>query len=421
MPASGCRPDRSSSASAAATSGPAAGWARAVTTRSSPCATARWCTSASARTGAASRSLQPGRLPTDGRRREAAVPPGPRARRSFVDVAHIEVQAGHGGRGALSFRREAFVPRGGPDGGDGGRGGSVVLYASREVASLVAYASRRHWKAADGRPGGGARKTGRAGADLGLVGAPNAGKSSLLRAVSAATPPVADYPFTTLDPQLGVAELVDGRRLVVADIPGLIEGAAEGAGLGLRFLRHVERTRVLVYVVDGAVADPWAQLRAVRREVGRYARELLRRPSLVVVNKLDLPEVRALRSRSRRRGVLWCSALTGEGVPELLEAAGRSVAAAPPPARLEPAPPVRQLRPRTAPEPPVVERCSWGYRVSGPVVERLVARTRFDSEAALQRFQVALDRIGVSAALEEAGAEPGDTVRIGEMEFEYRP
>ncbi len=425
------------------------------------------------------------------------MPPGPRARRSFVDVAHVEVQAGHGGRGALSFRREAFVPRGGPDGGDGGRGGSVVLYASREVASLVAYASRRHWKAADGRPGGGARKTGRAGADLrlpvpvgtvviddrtgavladldlpgaevvvaaggaggrgnarfrspirrapeiaepglpgqerelrlelkliadvGLVGAPNAGKSSLLRAVSAATPRVADYPFTTLDPQLGVAELVDGRRLVVADIPGLIEGAAEGAGLGLRFLRHVERTRVLVYVVDGAVADPWAQLRAVRREVGRYARELLRRPSLVVVNKLDLPEVRALRSRSRRRGVLWCSALTGEGVPELLEAAGRSVAAAPPPARLEPAPPVRQLRPRTAPEPPVVERCSWGYRVSGPVVERLVARTRFDSEAALQRFQVALDRIGVSAALEEAGAEPGDTVRIGEMEFEYRP
>ncbi|HLH68748.1 MAG TPA: GTPase ObgE [Candidatus Dormibacteraeota bacterium] len=425
------------------------------------------------------------------------MPSGPGERGAFVDVARIEVQAGHGGRGAISFRREAFVPRGGPDGGDGGRGGSVVLYASPEVTSLVAYARRRRWKAEDGRPGAGGKKTGRAGSDLrlpvpvgtvviddrtgavladldlpgaeavvavggaggrgnvhfrspirrapeiaepglpgqerslrlevkliadvGLVGAPNAGKSSLLRAVSAATPRVADYPFTTLDPQLGVAELADGRRLVVADIPGLIEGAAGGAGLGLRFLRHVERTRVLVYVVDGAVTEPWEQLRMVRREVGRYSQELLRRPSLVVVNKLDLPDVQALRSRSRRRGVLWCSALTGEGVQELLEAVGRAVAEAPRPGRLEPTPPVRRLRARTTSGPPVVERRSWGYLVSGPAVERLVARTRFDSEGALQRFQVALDRLGVSAALEEAGAAPGDTVRIGEMEFEYQP
>ena len=425
------------------------------------------------------------------------MPPGSGDRGSFVDVARIQVRAGHGGRGAISFRREAFVPRGGPDGGDGGRGGSVLLYASAEVTTLSAYASRRRWKAEDGRPGAGGNRTGRSGtdlrlpvpvgtvviddrteavladldlpgaeavvaaggaggrgnarfrspvrrapeiaepglpgeerdlrlelkliADVGLVGAPNAGKSSLLRAVSAATPRVADYPFTTLDPQLGVAELSDGRRLVLADIPGLIEGAAAGAGLGLRFLRHVERTRVLVYLVDGAVAEPWEQLRAVRREVGHYASELLRRPSLIVVNKLDLPRVRNLRSRSRRRGVLWCSALTGEGVPELLEAMGRAVAAAPRPAGLEPTPPVRRLRRRTAPEPPMVERRPWGYRVSGAAVERLVARTRFDSEAALERFQVALDRIGVSAALEEAGAEPGDTVRIGEMEFEYRP
>jgi GTP-binding protein len=408
------------------------------------------------------------------------------------------VRAGHGGPGAVSFRREPFVPRGGPDGGDGGRGGSVILFATPEAASLVAYTGGREWRAEGGRPGAGARKSGRSGADLrlavpvgtivyeepggavvanldepgaeavvaaggaggrgnvhvrssvnrtpqlaepgrpgqerqlrlelkliadaGLVGPPNAGKSSLLRAISAATPRVADYPFTTLDPELGVTELPDGRRLVVADIPGLIEGAARGAGLGLRFLRHVERTRVLVYLVDGSAEDPWADIEAVRRELAEYSPELAERPSLVAVNKLDLAPVRELRESSRREDVQWCSALTGEGVPELLEAIGEAVAAAPAPARAAPAPPTRAIRPRRArPEPPVVQRRPWGFEVSGPGVERLLARTRLDSPASLERFQVALDRLGVSASLEEAGAEPGDTVRIGEIEFEYQP
>ncbi len=417
---------------------------------------------------------------------------------AFVDAARVRVRAGHGGAGAASFRREPFVPRGGPDGGDGGRGGSVVLFATPEAASLVRYATRREWHAEPGRAGAGGRKSGRAGADLrlpvpvgtvvtdddsgavladlesagaeavvaaggiggrgyvhfrssvnqapqlaepglpgeerslrlelkliadvGLVGPPNAGKSSLLRAVSAATPRVADYPFTTLDPQLGVAELADGRRLVVADIPGLIEGAASGAGLGHRFLRHVERTRVLVYVVDGSDPDPWATLATVRREVAEYAGELAERPSLVVVNKLDLPEVRELRARTDRPGLRWSSALTGEGVAELLEAAGEVIAAAPRPPAVPTTPPTQRLRARReAPEPPVVERRPWGFQVSGAAVERLVERTSFDADAALQRFQVALDRLGVSAALEEAGAQPGDTVRIGAMEFEYQP
>jgi GTP-binding protein len=417
---------------------------------------------------------------------------------AFVDAVRVRVRAGHGGAGAVSFRREPFVPRGGPDGGDGGRGGSVVLYATPEAASLVRYTSRREWRAEDGRPGAGGRKTGRTGADLrlpvpvgtvvideetgavladldaagaeavvaaggtggrgnvhfrssvnqapqisepglpgqerwlrlelkliadvGLVGPPNAGKSSLLRAVSRAMPRVADYPFTTLDPELGVAELADGRRLVVADIPGLIEGATAGAGLGHRFLRHVERTRVLVYVVDGSAPDPWETLAAVRREVSAYAAELTERPSLVVVNKVDLPETRELRARTRRPGLLWCSALTGEGVPELLEAVGELVAAAPEPTPAPVSPPTQRLRARReAPEPPVVERQPWGFVVSGPAVERLVERTRFDSDAAMERFQVALDRLGVSLALEDAGAQPGDTVRIGAMEFEYQP
>jgi GTP-binding protein len=259
-------------------------------------------------------------------------------------------------------------------------------------------------------------------ADVGLVGPPNAGKSSLLRAVSAATPRVAAYPFTTLDPELGVSELEDGRRLVLADIPGLIEGAARGAGLGHRFLRHVERTRVLLYLVDGSDPDPWAALDAVRREVAEYEPALADRPSLVAFNKLDLGPVRELRMREDRPDVHWCSALTGEGVPELLEAIGAAVAAAPPPPPIEVTPPVERLRMRGgATPPPAVERHPWGFLVSGDAVERLVARARFDSEAATQRFQVALDRTGVSAALEEAGAEPGDTVRIGDMEFEYQP
>jgi GTPase len=417
---------------------------------------------------------------------------------SFVDSATIEVQAGHGGRGSASFRREPFVPRGGPDGGDGGRGGSVALFATPEESTLAPYLRRRRWRAEDGRPGAGGLKSGRGGkdvrlpvpvgtvvyddasgevlgdldqpgaelvaaaggaggrgnvhfkssinraphiaepglpgaeaalrlelrliADVGLIGPPNAGKSSLLRAISAATPRVADYPFTTLDPQLGVAELPDGRRLVVADIPGLIEGAARGAGLGLRFLRHVERTRVLLYLVDGSRPDPWADLAAIRAEVRAYSADLARRPSLVAANKLDLPEVRALRGRSRRRGVHWVSALTGEGVPELLEALGSEVAMASRPERLEPPAPVVKLRRRRAPaEPPRVERRSWGFEVMGPAIERLVQRTDFDSEGGLQRFQRALDRIGVSTAREDAGAEPGDTVRIGRLEFEYQP
>lgn len=414
---------------------------------------------------------------------------------SFIDSARLHVRAGHGGRGAVSFRREPFVPRGGPDGGDGGRGGSVILVAEPDLSSLARYTSGPHWRAGDGQPGHGSLKAGRAGSDLrlgvpvgtqvlveggevlgdldqpgaqlvvarggaggrgnvhfkspanrapriaepglegeelwlrlelkliadvGLVGPPNAGKSSLLRALTAATPRVGGYPFTTLAPELGVTSLPDGRRVVVAEVPGLIEGAARGAGLGLRFLRHVERTRVLLYVVDGAAPDAWRKLRSVQAEVRSYSADLASRPTLVVVNKIDLPEVHVLRRRSRRRGVLWCSALTGEGVQQVREALAGVLAPAAERAP-QPSPRLVQLRPRRAAGPPVVERHSWGFAVAGPAVDRLVARTDFGSEQSLQRFQVVLDRIGVSAALEAAGAAAGDTVRIGRLEFEYQP
>jgi GTPase len=403
------------------------------------------------------------------------------------------VRGGHGGKGSASFRREPFVPHGGPDGGDGGRGGSVILEATNDVSDLSLFKRRRHWHGEAGADGAGGRKTGRNGADVtlkvppgtvavdadgtliadlarpgarqvvarggdggrgnvhfksssrrapdyaeqgwkgderevtldlkliadaGLVGPPNAGKSSLLRAMTAARPKVADYPFTTLDPELGVAE-VEGVRFVMADIPGLIEGAARGAGLGQRFLRHVERTKALVYVLDGAAPEPWKQLETVRAEVAEFSRDLVDRPHLIAVNKVDLQPVRRLRARTRRPGVLFVSALTGEGVPEMMEAIAQLVATAPQPSLPAPVP-VTRLRQRTS-DAVVVERTTSAFTVHGERVERLVERSRLDSDQGLARFQADLDRLGVNAALEEAGVKPGDTVRISGVEFEYQP
>jgi len=321
----------------------------------------------------------------------------------FLDEVHMFVTAGDGGRGCVSFRREKFVPRGGPDGGDGGRGGSVVLRASRHVSTLAHLYNRHHVKAPRGEHGRGSNESGASGADVvvevpcgtvvrdlhsgevladlvregeecvavrggrggrgnqhfatptrqaprfaepgekgearhialelkliadvGLVGLPNAGKSTLLSRISAARPRIADYPFTTLTPHLGVVSRDGGRRsLVVADIPGLIEGAHEGAGLGHRFLRHIERCRVLLHLVDLASGEPVRQqVRVLRGELGSYNPALLERPYLLVGTKLDaaprataLPELGAL---ARETGVGWAaiSAVTGEGLEELVQ------------------------------------------------------------------------------------------------------
>ena len=255
-------------------------------------------------------------------------------------------------------------------------------------------------------------------ADVGLVGPPNAGKSSLLRAMTAARPKVADYPFTTLDPELGVAD-AGASRMILADIPGLIEGAAKGAGLGQRFLRHVERTKALVYVLDGSQPDVWKQLDTVRREVAEFSSGLAERPHLIAVNKVDLPEARRLRSRNRRAGVHFASALTGEGMPELTAAIFALVASAPRPG-VPAAATVTRLSERKR-DAVVVERNASGFAVRAERLERLVARTDLDSEGALARFQSELDRLGVNAALEAAGVKPGDMVTISGVEFEYRP
>jgi len=403
------------------------------------------------------------------------------------------VRGGHGGKGSASFRREPYTPRGGPDGGDGGRGGSVIVEATNDVADLALYKRRTRWHGEAGADGAGGRKTGRAGADVtlrvpagtialdsdgslladlalpgadaviarggaggrgnvhfkssrrrapdyaepglsgeerevtldlkliadvGLVGPPNAGKSSLLRAMTAARPKVADYPFTTLDPELGVAD-AGASRMILADIPGLIEGAAKGAGLGQRFLRHVERTKALVYVLDGSQPDVWKQLDTVRREVAEFSSGLAERPHLIAVNKVDLPEARRLRSRNRRAGVHFASALTGEGMPELTAAIFALVASAPRPG-VPAAATVTRLSERKR-DAVVVERNASGFAVRAERLERLVARTDLDSEGALARFQSELDRLGVNAALEAAGVKPGDMVTISGVEFEYRP
>src|SRR5260370_4415124 len=220
-------------------------------------------------------------------------------------------------------------------------------------------------------------------ADVGLVGAPNAGKSSLLSALTAARPEVANYPFTTLDPALGVAESAGGR-FVIGESPGLVEGASRGAGLGHGFLRHAERTRVLVYVVDGSSADPWKDVAAVMAEVYSFSPELAGRPHITAVNKLDLKETQQLRKRSRRKGVHFVSALTGAGLAGLTEAMVSAIAKA-----AEPRTPARAAtikRPVTGPN-LVVERKASGFEVQAGRVEHLVEHTNLDSEGSLERFQ----------------------------------
>src|SRR5438105_983108 len=327
----------------------------------------------------------------------------------FIDRAKIFVKAGDGGAGALSFRREKYVPRGGPDGGNGGRGGNVILEVSRQLNSLQDYRFKHHCVAGSGGRGGGSRRHGKDAADLflqvppgtlvkdeegttiadlvganqrlvvgrggrggrgnasfktstrqtprfaelgepgesrwlwlelkliadaGLIGLPNAGKSTLLSAASAAKPKIGDYPFTTLEPVLGVVELAEDSSFVMADLPGLIEGAHAGAGLGLEFLRHVDRTRVLIHVIDAAGGDQhklWNDYQQVRAEVEEYSASLARRPHLIALNKMDAvadsSEVLAFRQRlvKLRRRSFPISAATGEGVQDLLWAAWRAL------------------------------------------------------------------------------------------------
>jgi GTP-binding protein len=425
----------------------------------------------------------------------------------FADHARILVSAGAGGDGSASFRREAHVPRGGPDGGDGGRGGDVILVAEAGLTTLADFRRHRHARA---RPGGGGSRRrshgangrsvilavppgtvvressatdaadgswigellapgdrlvvargGRGGrgnvhfasathrapthfekgepgeerwielelkliADIGLVGAPNAGKSTLLAALTAAHPEVGDYPFTTTSPNLGVLALDDERSAVIADVPGLIEGAHEGRGLGHAFLRHVERTRVLVAVVDGAAADPAAEWAAVADELRQHDPALLTRPLVTVVTKHDLPIARerwtGLRATLRAAGhrPIAVSAHDGTGLDALrrelsaaLAEAERHEAAAAPAAEMR----IHRFDPLDTGWQVVAE--ADALRVRGRRIEASAARTNFDNPESRDRFQRTLERLGIDAELRRQGAEAGTTVRIGSIELEW--
>ena len=428
----------------------------------------------------------------------------------LYDKARIFVQGGHGGNGCMSFRREAHVPRGGPDGGDGGHGGDVVLLCDDSLRDLQSFKRRAHYKAPRGRHGEGALKQGSEGedlvvlvppgtevrmpdgtvhdlvvpgqratvarggtggrgnrrftsptrqsprfserglpgeeewidlqlkllADVGLVGLPNAGKSSLISVLTRAAPKVADYPFTTLEPHLGVLEGAD-RQLVIADIPGLIEGASEGAGLGHDFLAHVERTRLLVHVLDLApldASDPQENFAVIERELERHDPRLARLPRILVLSKADLvppAETDAACAQWRERlgedvPVLVTSSATRQGVDELGVLLLRSVPLA------QPRPLDELLAEEALAEHQVfrpaagrawhVETVAEGsYRVVGEPVERLLARYDVENEEALAHVERRLKRMGVIRALEAAGFEPGDDVEIAGVVFELDP
>lgn len=434
---------------------------------------------------------------------------------TFTDLSHINVKGGDGGAGCMSFRREAFVPKGGPDGGDGGRGGSVIVEADAQLSSLIDYRYKHHFRAGRGTHGQGARRYGRDGEDLvlkvplgtvvreldpqtqtpmyqiadltqpgervivapggaggrgnihfvtsvrrapafaekgepalehwielemklmadaALVGMPSVGKSSIIARISAARPKVADYPFTTLVPNLGVARATSGQSFVAADVPGLIEGASEGKGLGHQFLRHIERTALIMHVVDVTggyegrdVIEDYATINA---ELAAYASELAVRPQVVVANKCDLPgceeAVERLRAAAEADGheFFAVSAATGLGLDALVNRVAamvadlrREVATAEPECDLtETWERNRQRRDKRM----VIrreERHVW--RVSGAAIERMVVQTDWENDEAVAFLQHRFDRCGLDLQLAKAGAVNGDEIRILGFAFTY--
>ena len=372
----------------------------------------------------------------------------------FADSAKIFIKSGKGGDGHVSFRRELYVPNGGPDGGDGGRGGDVIFQVDKGKNTLVDFRHVRKYIAKDGQEGGKKRchgadaddlivkvpegtvlkdfETGKVIADVGLVGFPNVGKSTLLSVVSNAKPEIANYHFTTLNPHLGVVDLGDGAGFVMADIPGLIEGASEGIGLGHAFLKHIERTKVLVHVVDGASVegrDPLEDIKTINRELEAYNPELLKRPQVIAANKMDAVYAEEdteiildeLRNEFEPKGirVFPISAVSRQGVKELLYHINdllKTVDDAP--VVFEKEFEVQYQGDRNLPY--TVTRADDGaYVVEGPRIDKMLGYTNLDSEKGFDFFQKFLKNTGVLDDLEKAGIEEGDTVRMYGLEFDY--
>lgn len=416
----------------------------------------------------------------------------------FVDKAKIYVKAGDGGPGAVSFHREKYIAKGGPDGGDGGRGGSIYFRVDKGKNTLIDFRYNRHFRAQNGEPGQGGRKTGKSGediyitvpqgtivrdaktgrilldmyeegdrllfrggaggkgnsnfatptrqaprfatpgvkcqevelilelktiADVGLVGMPNVGKSTLLSVLTAARPKIANYHFTTLAPNLGVAK-VDDTDFVLADIPGLIEGAAAGAGLGHDFLRHIERTRMIVHVLDISGSegrDPLEDYRAINRELAEYNETLASLPQIVAANKTDIPgaEENLERLKEMLNGqdveIYPISAAAMQGLDPLLRAIAKKLATLPPVQRFQ----EEELAQEEQTEKFTVEKVEDAFVVSGPLIDRLLDRTFVNDSESMRYFQQFLIKTGVIDALREAGAREGDAVVMGDWEFDF--
>lgn len=425
----------------------------------------------------------------------------------FYDYAKVNVKAGDGGNGVVAFRREKYVPKGGPAGGDGGKGGSIILRADEGLRTLIDFRYQTHYKGKRGDHGSGAKQHGRGAddiilrvpvgtvvreadsgklmgdlrahgqeivvakggrggrgnarfvssthrapayaengeqgeerwitlelkllADVGLVGFPNVGKSTIISRISAAKPKIANYHFTTIEPNLGMVRVDAGRSFVVADVPGLVEGAAEGAGLGHRFLRHVERTRVLVHVVDisGSEArDPLEDLEVIRGELERYAPHLNEKPMVIVANKIDiLPEEERDAAVARVREaypdvkIFPMSAATDNNLDALVyHLADILDEIGPMEYNEEDFEEILEEVPKEHVKPFWIEHIAEDvYEVVGPEIEGLCNRTQFERDEAVERFMKIIDNMGVEKALRKAGIQDGDTVIVGPMTFDY--
>ncbi len=419
----------------------------------------------------------------------------------FIDEAEILVRSGKGGDGMVHFHREKYVPRGGPDGGDGGRGGDVILEVRLSLTTLQPFRHVSRYIAANGKNGGPndmsgksaddlivpvpagtvvydaitgdllgdlttdrqrllVCKSGRGGrgnphfksathqaprtaergepgeekrlrlelkliADIGLIGVPNAGKSTLLSVLTNAKPKIAPYPFTTLEPNLGVAEVDDDNSVVLADIPGLIEGASEGIGLGHDFLRHIQRTRVLIHLLDGLSPDPVADYSQIMTELSLFDPDLARKPQIVALNKIDQPEVQARLAeitkamKKKKVEFMTISALARTNVRELLLIAVEKLAETP--TLEESAPPLPIYRPKEDPRDFKVTRDGdHAWRLTGVSIERAASMTFWEHDGSVRRFQKIMEALGVDQALRKAGIKEGDTVAIGNFELDWQ-
>lgn len=420
---------------------------------------------------------------------------------TFIDQVNIFVKSGKGGDGMVHFRREKYEPRGGPDGGDGGKGGDLIFEVKPILNSLSHFKPKQKFAADDGVNGGASQMTGKNGkdliiyippgtviydaetgallgdlteagqrlivckggrggrgnqhfatsrnqaprtaergepheekvirlelkliADIGIIGLPNAGKSTLLSVLTNAKPKIGDYPFTTLEPNLGVAKLDDETTVVLADIPGLIEGAHEGAGLGHDFLRHIQRTRVLIHMIDGLSEDPLADYSQINTELSLFDTKLGKKPQVVVINKIDQPDVQAKLKeiessfKKKKINIITASAMARNNTREILVSAYKLLQELPPEETEKEALPV--YKPEVDPNQFEIKREDGDkWRVHGVAIERAAKMTYWEHHGSVRRFQRLMEKLGVDKSLRDAGVQEGHTVFVGDFELEWQ-